>query len=112
MRRCNEDIDEIRSSLFELRRNARSKQAEINRRLAEIRVLILRSHGKIPENRVPFTITADCIACGTCVPECPVNAIADGDIYEIDPETCIACKKCADVCPVHACIPMTGPSKS
>ncbi|MBN1297832.1 4Fe-4S binding protein [bacterium] len=55
---------------------------------------------------MPYTITSDCIACGTCLPECPVNAIREAEIYEIDPETCIACRKCADICPVHACQPM------
>ncbi|HPQ38805.1 MAG TPA: 4Fe-4S binding protein [bacterium] len=57
----------------------------------------------MPENRNPFTITADCIACGTCMPECPVDAIREDEIYVIDPAKCIACGKCAEVCPVHAC---------
>lgn len=44
-----------------------------------------------------------CISCGTCEPECPVNAISQGDAaYEIDAETCIACGSCAGVCPVGA----------
>jgi ferredoxin len=105
-RRCDEDIDEIRSSLFDLRRQAKNRQAEMNRKLAELRVAILKNHGMIPEDRNPYYITSDCISCGTCVTECPVNAITDGDLFEIDPETCIACKKCADVCPVHACQPL------
>jgi ferredoxin len=102
-RRLDEDIDEIRASLFELRKNSRAGQAEINRRFAEIRIRIMKAHNELPEDRIPYYINADCIACGTCLPECPVNAIHEGDIYLIDPEICIACKKCADVCPVHAC---------
>lgn len=51
-----------------------------------------------------YKITDACIACGTCVPECPVDAISEGDIYVIDPELCIDCGACADVCPVEAII--------
>lgn len=104
--RCDEDIDEIRASLFDLRTSAKANRAEINKKLAELKVMILKNHDAIPENRIPYHITSDCIACGTCLPECPVDAIDEGDIFEIKPETCIACNKCADVCPVHACKPL------
>ena len=54
----------------------------------------------------------DCVACGVCEPECPVDAITEGDpLYVIDPEKCVDCKgyfdspKCAEVCPTEACVP-------
>ncbi len=48
-------------------------------------------------------IKSNCISCGTCEPECPVNAISQGeDQYVICPETCIDCGACAAVCPVDA----------
>ncbi len=47
-------------------------------------------------------ISQDCVACGTCLPECPVGAISEGDIYKIDPDACIDCGTCADVCPQGA----------
>lgn len=57
-------------------------------------------------------ITEDCVACGVCEPECPVDAITEGDpLYIIDPEKCVECKgyfdtpKCAEVCPTDACVP-------
>lgn len=51
-------------------------------------------------------INEDCISCGSCVPECPVDAISEGeDKYVIDPETCIDCGACAEVCPVEAIHP-------
>ncbi len=49
-------------------------------------------------------ITQDCIACGTCISECPVGAISEGDIYKIDPNVCIDCGTCADVCPQGAIV--------
>jgi ferredoxin len=49
-----------------------------------------------------YKISKDCIACGACQAECPVDAISEGDIYVIDPEKCIECGACASVCPVGA----------
>ena len=49
-----------------------------------------------------YHITDDCIACGACQPECPTDAISEGDIYVIDAEKCIDCGACADVCPTDA----------
>lgn len=43
-----------------------------------------------------------CIACGTCLPECPVGAISEGDVYSIDPAACIDCGTCVGVCPTGA----------
>jgi ferredoxin len=44
-----------------------------------------------------------CLACGTCVPECPVEAISEGDpIYIIDAGKCTDCGACASVCPAEA----------
>jgi ferredoxin len=52
-----------------------------------------------------YKITEECIACGQCEAECPVEAITEaGDIYVIDPELCTECGACADVCPVEACV--------
>ncbi len=32
-----------------------------------------------------YVISDDCIACGTCIDECPVEAISEGDKYSINP---------------------------
>ncbi len=51
-----------------------------------------------------YKITDACIACGSCLPECPVEAISEGDIYVIDADLCTDCGTCADVCPTEAII--------
>ncbi|UCF31168.1 MAG: YfhL family 4Fe-4S dicluster ferredoxin [bacterium] len=55
-------------------------------------------------------IDVECIACGACEPECPNDAITEGEeIYVIDPDLCSECvgafsePRCAEVCPVDVC---------
>jgi ferredoxin len=56
-------------------------------------------------------IVEECINCGACEPECPNEAITQGDpIYLVDAEKCTECvgafdnQKCVEVCPVDDCI--------
>jgi len=49
-------------------------------------------------------ITDECLACGTCIDECPVEAISEGDIYVIDADLCIDCGACAAACPTGAIV--------
>ena len=58
-----------------------------------------------------YTITDECISCGACEPECPNDAITEGEtIYEIDAAKCTECigsfdsSKCAEICPVDCCV--------
>jgi ferredoxin len=57
-------------------------------------------------------INEECIACDACIPECPNDAISEGDpIYIIDPELCTECvgfhdePQCVEVCPTDAIHP-------
>lgn len=57
-------------------------------------------------------ITEECINCGACEPECPNQAISQGeDIFLIDAALCTECvgfhdrEACAVVCPVDCCVP-------
>ena len=57
-------------------------------------------------------ITDACINCDVCEPECPNDAISQGEeIYVIDPKRCTECvghydkPQCVAVCPVD-CIPL------
>ncbi len=53
-----------------------------------------------------YKITDDCISCGACESECPVEAISAGeDKYVIDADLCIDCGACVDTCPSDAIIP-------
>ena len=52
-----------------------------------------------------YVINDNCVACGTCIDECPVGAISEGDIYSIDPDACTECGTCADVWPSEAIHP-------
>ncbi len=56
-------------------------------------------------------ITDECINCDVCEPECPNDAISQGETtYVIDPGKCTECvghydrPQCQEVCPVD-CIP-------
>ncbi len=53
----------------------------------------------------------ECINCDVCEPECPNNAISQGDeIYDIDPNLCTECvghfaePQCIEVCPVDCIV--------
>ena len=57
-------------------------------------------------------ITDECINCDVCEPECPNEAISQGEeIYVINPNKCTECvghydePQCVKVCPVD-CIPL------
>ncbi len=59
-----------------------------------------------------YKISDDCISCGACEPECPNQAISEGETsFVIDPAKCTECvgshksSQCAEVCPVDACAP-------
>jgi len=56
-------------------------------------------------------ITEECINCAACEPDCPNEAITEGDdIYVIDHEKCTECvgahdePQCIEVCPIDDCI--------
>ena len=50
-----------------------------------------------------YIINDECLNCGSCEAECPVNAISAGDgKYVINADECLECGACASVCPVGA----------
>lgn len=52
---------------------------------------------------MPYKISPECISCGACTTECPVEAITEGSgTYVIDESKCIDCGACSGACPVGA----------
>jgi len=52
-----------------------------------------------------YKISSECVSCGACTGECPVDAITAGDSqYEINAETCVDCGACVSSCPVDAIV--------
>ena len=45
-----------------------------------------------------------CVACGTCIKECPFHAISikTGVKAELDTEKCVGCGRCSKFCPASA----------
>ncbi|MBE3022662.1 4Fe-4S binding protein [Campylobacter sp. RM13119] len=67
-------------------------------------------------------ITDICISCGSCIDECPVNAIVDDsdnptgeDTYYVYADKCVECvghndePACASACPTDGCIVWDAP---
>ena len=59
-----------------------------------------------------YKISEECISCGACEPECPNQAISEGDpVYVINAEVCTECvghfteSQCSSVCPVDCIAP-------
>ena len=57
-------------------------------------------------------INNECISCGSCEPNCPNEAISEGDErFLIDSDLCTECvgahdePQCPEICPVEACMP-------
>ena len=57
-------------------------------------------------------IADECINCGACVPECPNDAISEGEsAFAINPSLCTECvgfhdyEACQAVCPEECCVP-------
>lgn len=76
-----------------------------NKRLTFAGAIISISIQHLILNTMAYVIYDDCIACGTCIDECPVEAISEGDIYSINPDMCTDCGSCAAVCPSEAIHP-------
>ena len=52
-----------------------------------------------------YKITDECLSCGACAAQCPVECISMGaEHYEIDQDACLECGSCKETCPVGAIV--------
>lgn len=52
-----------------------------------------------------YVITDACVSCGSCVSECPMDLISEGDgKYVINADECVECGSCAAACPNDAIV--------
>lgn len=65
--------------------------------------LLKGSKNKMPIAKVPKVDKKKCIGCGSCVAQCPAEAIklVKGKAV-IDKKKCTKCGQCITVCPVEA----------
>lgn len=57
-----------------------------------------------------YVIGKECIACGRCFKNCPVECIYPGEEkYEIRQEACVGCGTCQSVCPIGAVVEKAQP---
>jgi ferredoxin len=53
-----------------------------------------------------YKINDACVNCGSCVADCPMEAISEKDgQYSIDADKCTDCGACVGSCPTEAIIP-------
>lgn len=64
----------------------------------------MHSINKFNYSNMAYVIKDTCIACGTCISECPQEAISEGDIYVIDADKCVDCGTCAAACPTESIV--------
>ena len=50
-----------------------------------------------------YRIGNECIACGRCFRNCPIECMEPGDEkYEINQDLCAQCGTCFELCPLNA----------
>ncbi|NLO47967.1 MAG: 4Fe-4S binding protein [Clostridiales bacterium] len=50
-------------------------------------------------------IKDDCVSCGACKDNCPVDCITEADnVYTINPDECVDCGTCEANCPASAIV--------
>ena len=69
--------------------------------LLEVSIVMSLETTKKVVKRKAQVIKDDCVACGTCVNVCPIEAIKiiAGVFAEVDQSKCVGCSKCVKECP-------------
>lgn len=66
------------------------------------------SFGRTTVSPCGYSITTECTACRIYQDACPVDAISEGDLYQIDGEHCLEWGSCQESCPENAIVPARG----
>jgi NAD-dependent dihydropyrimidine dehydrogenase PreA subunit len=54
--------------------------------------------------RMAYSVTENCVICGTCWEICPTKSVVEHDWFYKIADTCVECGACARVCPNTAII--------
>lgn len=59
------------------------------------------SNHKSGQSRKAVIRKNECVACGTCMMQCPVGAVTikNGAYAQVQSERCVGCGKCKSACP-------------
>ncbi|MBR2302952.1 MAG: EFR1 family ferrodoxin [Clostridia bacterium] len=93
----NQDVDELKQFAQQIKQKLDAGNFE--------KIVLPGSHGEYKVyNGSSFKPTAneECVECGICADNCPVNAISCDNVKECDVTKCISCMRCIIVCPVKA----------
>lgn len=78
------------------------KSIEEGKSFEEIKVKGQVPYKKVSRNPIKPKANKDCIACGLCAKNCPVQAISVNKIRSVDTRLCINCMRCVANCPTNA----------
>lgn len=78
------------------------KEVEDGKDFGEVKVKGQVPYKKVSNNPIKPKGNKNCIACGTCAKNCPVQAIPVDKLRSVDTKLCINCMRCVSNCPVNA----------